>query len=112
MEAATIFQLAARRGVAAGCVLGVSDELAGDGRLRIEQEDLDRLGEAVGRAGAAAVERRRGCLSLLGGGLRLARPRGGLGGVALDVEALLLARHGAGGVGIASRRRPPRGRAP
>jgi DeoD family purine-nucleoside phosphorylase len=55
MEAATIFQLAARRGVAAACVLGVSDELAGDGRARIGEEELERLGEAVGRAGAAAV---------------------------------------------------------
>jgi DeoD family purine-nucleoside phosphorylase len=55
MEAATIFQVAARHGVAAACVCGVSDELAGDERRRIDQDGLERLGEAVGRAGAAAV---------------------------------------------------------
>jgi uridine phosphorylase len=55
MEAATIFQLASVLGVAAGCVLGVSDELAG-GRERIDEEGLAALGEAVGRAGAAALE--------------------------------------------------------
>jgi DeoD family purine-nucleoside phosphorylase len=55
MEAATIFQVAARHGVAAACVLGVSDELAGNDRRRIAHEDLERLGEAVGRAGAAAL---------------------------------------------------------
>ena len=32
MEAATVFQVAARRGVAAACVLGVSDVAAGDAR--------------------------------------------------------------------------------
>jgi len=51
MEAATILQLAQRLGVAAGCVLGVSDELAGGGRSRLDDEGLERLGEAVGRAG-------------------------------------------------------------
>jgi DeoD family purine-nucleoside phosphorylase len=55
MEAAAIFRIAERFGVAAACVLGVSDELAGDERRRIEHEGLDRLGEAVGRAGAAAL---------------------------------------------------------
>jgi uridine phosphorylase len=54
MEAATLFQLAHRRGVAAACVLGVSDELAGDARRRVDQEELEKLGERVGRAGAAA----------------------------------------------------------
>jgi uridine phosphorylase len=51
MEAATILQLAHRLGVAAACVLGVSDELAGGGRRRLDAEGLERLGEAVGRAG-------------------------------------------------------------
>jgi uridine phosphorylase len=55
MEAATVFQVARRRGVAAACVLGVSDELDGGGRRRIDPEALERLGEAVGRAGAAAL---------------------------------------------------------
>jgi DeoD family purine-nucleoside phosphorylase len=50
MEAATIFQLARRLGVAAACVLGVSDELAGGERRRLDEEGLERLGEAVGRA--------------------------------------------------------------
>src|SRR4051794_33360723 len=54
MEAATLFQLGRSLGVAAGCVLGVSDELA-DGRERIDAEGLAALGEAVGRAGAAAL---------------------------------------------------------
>jgi DeoD family purine-nucleoside phosphorylase len=55
MEAATIFRVAERFGVAAACVCGVSDELDGDSRRRIEHDELERLGEAVGRAGAAAV---------------------------------------------------------
>jgi uridine phosphorylase len=55
MEAATLFRLAERRGVAAGCVLGVSDELASGGRERLDDEALERLGEAVGRAGASAL---------------------------------------------------------
>jgi len=54
MEAATVFQIARRRGVAAACVLGVSDTLTGDGRERIDEDGLERLGEAVGRAGAVA----------------------------------------------------------
>ena len=54
MEAATVFQVARRRGATAACVLGVSDELADGGRERVDEEALERLGEAVGRAGAAA----------------------------------------------------------
>jgi len=55
MEAATIFQVAARRGVAAACVLGVSDELVGGERRRIDEEELKELGVTIGRAGAAAL---------------------------------------------------------
>lgn len=55
MEAATVLQLARRLGVAAACVLGVSDELAGGERVRLDEAGLERLGEAVGRAGAAAL---------------------------------------------------------
>ena len=55
MEAATVLQLARRLGVAAACVLGVSDELAEGARVRIGEAELERLGEAVGRAGAAAL---------------------------------------------------------
>src|SRR3954470_4862482 len=55
MEAATIFRVAERFGVAAACVCGVSDELAVDGRRRIGHDELERLGVAVGRVGAAAL---------------------------------------------------------
>jgi uridine phosphorylase len=53
MEAATIFQIAARRGVAAACVLGVSD----GGRERMSQDELAELGVRIGEAGYAAVSR-------------------------------------------------------
>jgi len=55
MEAATIFRLAERRGVAAGCVVGVSDVLADDSRERLDDEGMQALGEAVGRAGARGL---------------------------------------------------------
>jgi uridine phosphorylase len=55
MEAATIFQLGHRLGVEAACVLGVSDELAGGERRRLDAEGLERLGEAVGRAGLGGL---------------------------------------------------------
>src|SRR3954451_12102543 len=49
MEAATLLQLARRAGVAAACVLGVSDEVSGE-RRRLDEDAIERLGEAVGRA--------------------------------------------------------------
>jgi purine-nucleoside phosphorylase len=52
METAPIFALGRRLGVAAGCLLVVSDQLAGGGRERIEDE---RLAEAVAEMGRAAV---------------------------------------------------------
>jgi uridine phosphorylase len=55
MEAATIFQIAARRGVAAACVLGVSDVSAPNGSRRMTQDELAELGLRVGEAGYAAV---------------------------------------------------------
>jgi uridine phosphorylase len=55
MEAATVLQLGRRLGVAAACVLGVSDELAGGQRRRMDAEGLEALGLEVGRAGAAAL---------------------------------------------------------
>jgi uridine phosphorylase len=70
MEAATIFQIAARRGVAAACVLGVSDVVAvaqaaggargaampfWNGARRMGQEELAELGVRIGEAGYAAV---------------------------------------------------------
>jgi DeoD family purine-nucleoside phosphorylase len=57
MEAATIFRVAARRGVPAACVLAVTDVLPGgdarDGRMRM---DPGGIKEAGLRAGAVAVE--------------------------------------------------------
>jgi DeoD family purine-nucleoside phosphorylase len=58
MEAATIFQLAARHGVAAACVLGVSDVVSSNGTRRMSDDDLDRLGVRVGEAGYAALRSR------------------------------------------------------
>jgi uridine phosphorylase len=58
MEAATIFQIAARRGVAAACVLGVSDAAAANGARRMSQDELAELGVRIGEAGYAAVRRR------------------------------------------------------
>jgi uridine phosphorylase len=55
MEAATILQVAARRGVAAACVLGVSDVATSDGARRMTDEELTNLGVRVGEAGYAAV---------------------------------------------------------
>jgi len=58
MEAATIFQVAARRGVAAACVLGVTDVPATNGAKRMPQKELEQLGVRVGEAGYAAVRSR------------------------------------------------------
>jgi uridine phosphorylase len=58
MEAATIFQVAARRGVAAACVLGVSDVPGLNGSRRMSQEELEELGVRIGELGYAAVRSR------------------------------------------------------
>jgi DeoD family purine-nucleoside phosphorylase len=55
MEAATLFALSARRGIAAGCVLAVSDLLGADGRVRIADDELTHAAERIGRIGAAAL---------------------------------------------------------
>jgi purine-nucleoside phosphorylase len=55
MEAATIFQIAARRGVAAACVLGVTDVPGSNGARRMTAEELVGLGVRVGEAGYAAL---------------------------------------------------------
>ena len=55
MEAATILQVAARRGVAAACVLGVSDVPGSNGTRRMSQDELAELGVRIGEAGYAAV---------------------------------------------------------
>ena len=58
MEAATIFQIAARRGVAAACVLGVSDTPAANGMKRMSPDEQAELGVRIGEAGYAAVRKR------------------------------------------------------
>jgi uridine phosphorylase len=70
MEAATILQVAARRGVAAACVLGVSDAAAvaqaaggargaampsSNGSRRMSPDELAELSVRIGEAGYAAV---------------------------------------------------------
>jgi purine-nucleoside phosphorylase len=55
MEAATILQVAARHGVAAACVLGVSDVASSNGARRMSRDDLAELGVRIGEAGYAAV---------------------------------------------------------
>ncbi|MGH2823519.1 MAG: purine-nucleoside phosphorylase, partial [Thermoleophilaceae bacterium] len=59
MEAATILRVAARRGVEAACVLGVSDVPGQDGARRAGAEAIERLGLRVGEVGYAALERRQ-----------------------------------------------------
>jgi DeoD family purine-nucleoside phosphorylase len=59
MEAATIFLVAARRGVEAACVLGVSDVVGEEGGLRADPEQLEAIGLRVGEVGYAAVEVQR-----------------------------------------------------
>lgn len=58
MEAAALFTVAARHSVAAACLLTVSDLLAGGGRERIGQADLDVAERALGEAGLAALGQR------------------------------------------------------
>jgi DeoD family purine-nucleoside phosphorylase len=57
MEAAAIMRVAELRGVAAGCLLGVSDELAGD-PVRIGDEALEALGVRLGEVALAALRTR------------------------------------------------------
>ena len=56
MEAATIFLVAALRGVEAACVLGVSDVVGDERGLRAEPEQLEAIGLRVGEVGYAAVQ--------------------------------------------------------
>jgi uridine phosphorylase len=58
MEAAVLLQVSSRHGVAAACVLGVSDAPAEGGSKRLEQEALERMGVALGEAGYAALSLR------------------------------------------------------
>jgi DeoD family purine-nucleoside phosphorylase len=55
MEAATLFQLGVLRGLRAGCVLIVTDLLAGPAPERISAEALVAAAERVGRIAAAAL---------------------------------------------------------
>jgi DeoD family purine-nucleoside phosphorylase len=55
MEAATILLVAARRGVEAACVLGVSDVAGEEDGLRADAEQLEAIGLRVGEVGYAAV---------------------------------------------------------
>src|SRR5262245_65749973 len=55
MEAATMLMVAARRGVAAACVLGVSDVPGGDDAVRADPDELAAIGLRVGDVGYAAV---------------------------------------------------------
>jgi uridine phosphorylase len=58
METATILQVAARRGVAAACVLGVSGLARSNGARRMTADELTELGVRIGEAGYAAVRSR------------------------------------------------------
>ena len=55
MEAATLFAVGERTGVEVGCMLVVSDLLGDDGRRRIEEQELERAAEAMGRVATAAL---------------------------------------------------------
>lgn len=56
MECAAVFAVARRRGVRAGCVLVVSDELWGDKRRRMHHEGFEEAAELLGLVGVRAVE--------------------------------------------------------
>jgi purine-nucleoside phosphorylase len=55
MEAAAILQVAARRGVAAACVLAVTDVPAPGGSRRVDADELERIGLRLGDAGYDSV---------------------------------------------------------
>jgi DeoD family purine-nucleoside phosphorylase len=54
MEAAALFAVARARGVRAGCLLGVTDLIAG-ARQRIDQERLEEMGVELGRVALRAL---------------------------------------------------------
>ena len=56
MEAATIFTLGRRLGVATACLLAVSDTFRNGERQRIGDEDLAAAAERMGALAAAALE--------------------------------------------------------
>ena len=57
MEAAALFRVAERRGLAAGCLLAVTDLLAGGPaeRTRIDADGLEAAGLRLGEVGLAAL---------------------------------------------------------
>ena len=55
MEAATLFTLGPRIGVATACILAVTDTFAGGQRRRINDESLETAAESLGAAAAAAL---------------------------------------------------------
>jgi purine-nucleoside phosphorylase len=55
MEAAAMFALGARLGVATGCVLAVSDTFEGGTRHRIEDDDLAEAAKRMGALAAGAL---------------------------------------------------------
>jgi uridine phosphorylase len=55
MEAATVFTLGRRLGVATACVLIVSDTFEDGARRRIGDEDLGEAAERMGALAAAAL---------------------------------------------------------
>jgi 5'-methylthioadenosine phosphorylase len=57
METAAIMRVAELHGVAAGCLLGVSDELA-SGRVRIGDDELESLGVRLGEVALTALRTR------------------------------------------------------
>ena len=59
MEAATIFTLGRRLGVATACLLAVSDTFPNGERQRISDEDLATAAERMGALAAAALEAQR-----------------------------------------------------
>ena len=58
MEAASVLQVAALRGAAAACVLGVSDAPGPERPRRLEPSDLEELGPRLGELGYAALRAR------------------------------------------------------
>ena len=86
MEAAAVLQVAERRGVRAGCLLAVTDKLAG-GRVRAGNEAVEKMGLALGEtawrrssgrtSSSSARPRRSGAPAPAAGARRPApRPRG------------------------------------
>ncbi len=56
MEAAAVLQVAIRRGVRAACVLLVTDVLTGDGRARMDDDQLEERELALGDVAIRALE--------------------------------------------------------